>query len=134
VERVVLIAGAIAMAGMPPLSGFAGKLLILQAARDHMATVWPVILVTSLLMILGFAAAGSTLFWKAHASARDPETGLIVIKPSGVLFEELTPENMVVVDADGNVVEAVLGAEAAHPRGGPSVGRGFPGDGHDLGP
>ncbi|MFN7599692.1 MAG: proton-conducting transporter membrane subunit, partial [Cereibacter sp.] len=68
----LFFAGAIAMAGMPPLSGFAGKLLILQAARDHMATVWPVILVTSLLMILGFAAAGSTLFWKAHASARDP--------------------------------------------------------------
>lgn len=45
-----------------------------------------------------------------NASARDPETGLIVIKPSGVLFEELTPENMVVVDAGGNVIEAVLGA------------------------
>ena len=45
-----------------------------------------------------------------NASARDPETGLIVIKPSGVLFEELTPENMVVVDSDGKVVEATLGA------------------------
>jgi multicomponent K+:H+ antiporter subunit D len=55
---------------MPPLSGFVGKLLILQAARDHAATVWPVILATSLLMILGFAAAGSTLFWKAHATPR----------------------------------------------------------------
>lgn len=41
-----------------------------------------------------------------NASARDPETGLIVIKPSGVLFDELTPENMIVVDADGNVVES----------------------------
>jgi L-ribulose-5-phosphate 4-epimerase len=42
-------------------------------------------------------------------SGRDLETGLVVIKPSGVLFEELTPENMVVVDLDGNIVEATLG-------------------------
>jgi multicomponent K+:H+ antiporter subunit D len=65
----LFFAGAIAMAGMPPLSGFIGKLLILDAARGHVGTVWPVILTTSLLMILGFAAAGSTLFWKAQATA-----------------------------------------------------------------
>ncbi len=40
-----------------------------------------------------------------NLSARDPETNLIVIKPSGVKFEDLTPENMVVVDIDGRVVE-----------------------------
>jgi L-ribulose-5-phosphate 4-epimerase len=44
-----------------------------------------------------------------NVSGRDPDTGLVVIKPSGVLFEELTPENMAVVDLDGNVVEATLG-------------------------
>ena len=36
-----------------------------------------------------------------NVSARDPESGLIVIKPSGIKFEDLTPENMVVVDPDG---------------------------------
>jgi len=41
-----------------------------------------------------------------NVSARDPETGLVVIKPSGVKFEDLTPENMVVVDLDGKIVEA----------------------------
>lgn len=41
-----------------------------------------------------------------NISARDPETGLVVIKPSGLRFEELTPENMVIVDADGRVIEA----------------------------
>ena len=41
-----------------------------------------------------------------NVSARDPETGLVVIKPSGIKFEDLTPENMVVVDLDGNIVEA----------------------------
>jgi L-ribulose-5-phosphate 4-epimerase len=40
-----------------------------------------------------------------NISARDPETGLVVIKPSGVRFEDLTPENMVVVDLDGKIVE-----------------------------
>ncbi|WP_368188558.1 class II aldolase/adducin family protein [Aestuariibius sp. HNIBRBA575] len=40
-----------------------------------------------------------------NVSGRDPETGLIVIKPSGVKFSKLTPETMVVVDIDGNVIE-----------------------------
>jgi L-ribulose-5-phosphate 4-epimerase len=40
-----------------------------------------------------------------NISARDPERGLVVIKPSGVKFADLTPENMVVVDLDGQVVE-----------------------------
>lgn len=40
-----------------------------------------------------------------NVSARDPESGLVVIKPSGIRYEGLTPENMVVVDLDGRVVE-----------------------------
>lgn len=43
-----------------------------------------------------------------NISARDPASGLIVIKPSGVRFRDLTPENMVIVDAQGNVVEGAL--------------------------
>src|SRR5512134_6508 len=43
-----------------------------------------------------------------NVSGRDPETGLVVIKPSGVSFEELTPAHMVVVDMDGHVVEGNL--------------------------
>lgn len=41
-----------------------------------------------------------------NVSARDPETGLVVIKPSGIKFRDLRPENMVIVDVDGKVVEA----------------------------
>ena len=40
-----------------------------------------------------------------NVSARDPQSGLVVIKPSGVKFPDLTPENMVIVDLDGKVVE-----------------------------
>jgi len=56
---------AISMVGMPPLAGFIGKLLILDAGRasSHMASVWPVILMTSLLLIIGFARTGIKLFW-----------------------------------------------------------------------
>ena len=43
-----------------------------------------------------------------NVSARDPETGLVVIKPSGVRYEHLRPEHHVVVDLDGNIVEGDL--------------------------
>ncbi|HEX7541323.1 MAG TPA: L-ribulose-5-phosphate 4-epimerase [Anaerolineales bacterium] len=40
-----------------------------------------------------------------NVSGRDPKTGLVVIKPSGIRYEALTPEDMVVVDLEGKVVE-----------------------------
>jgi L-ribulose-5-phosphate 4-epimerase len=43
-----------------------------------------------------------------NLSGRDSESGLVVIKPSGVPYDELTPENMVVVNLDGKVVEGKL--------------------------
>ncbi|MFN4281098.1 MAG: monovalent cation/H+ antiporter subunit D [Alphaproteobacteria bacterium] len=72
---------AVAMAGMPPLSGFIGKLLILDATREATATganllgwnvmgwSWAVILGTTLIALVGFARAGSVLFWKSAATA-----------------------------------------------------------------
>ena len=68
---------AIAMTGLPPLSGFLGKLLILDAARsaDLMWWVWGVILVGSLIAVVGFSRAGSQIFWKAHQSTPEPAEG-----------------------------------------------------------
>jgi L-ribulose-5-phosphate 4-epimerase len=40
-----------------------------------------------------------------NVSARDPETGRVVIKASGILYEDLGPEHMLVVDMNGKVVE-----------------------------
>lgn len=40
-----------------------------------------------------------------NISGRDAATGYVVIKPSGLTFDELGPETMVVVDADARVVE-----------------------------
>ncbi|PQO22892.1 monovalent cation/H+ antiporter subunit D [Rhodobacteraceae bacterium WD3A24] len=87
-------AAAIAMAGLPPLSGFLGKLLVLDAARGaaQVWTVWAVILATSLLAVVGFARAGSTLFWKPHALPAEepapqaaPATTLPFVATGGVL-------------------------------------------------
>ena len=60
---------AIAMAGLPPLSGFAGKILILEALRPAPAWgwLWALLLATSLIVVIGFARAGTTLFWKSEA-------------------------------------------------------------------
>lgn len=65
--------GAIAMAGLPPLSGFLSKLLVLDASytSDGMVWIWVVVLSSSLISILGFARAGSVIFWKAHSVASE---------------------------------------------------------------
>jgi len=43
-----------------------------------------------------------------NVSARDPETGYIAIKPSGLRYEELRPEHMVIVDLDGKRIDGNL--------------------------
>ena len=48
---------------------------------------------------------GLVVFTWGNASELDRESGLFVIKPSGVDYEDLSPESMVVCDLDGNVVE-----------------------------
>ena len=60
---------AIAMVGLPPLSGFIGKLMVLSAGFSSPLAVWiwAVVLGTSLIGIVGFARAGSNVFWKAKA-------------------------------------------------------------------
>ena len=67
---VLFFATAIAVAGMPPLSGFLGKLLILQARWDHAALIWPVVLTTSLIAMVGLSRLGSELYWKGATPER----------------------------------------------------------------
>jgi L-ribulose-5-phosphate 4-epimerase len=43
-----------------------------------------------------------------NVSGRDPKTDLVVIKPSGYRYEDMTPTDMVVVDMGGKVVEGHL--------------------------
>ena len=48
---------------------------------------------------------GLVTFTWGNVSGIDREKGLFVIKPSGVDYDKLTPEDMVVVDLEGNKVE-----------------------------
>lgn len=83
----VFMVAAIAMTGLPPLSGFVGKLMILNAAFDAGPDfwVWTVVLVSSLISIVGFSRAGSVLFWKAQSDgAPVPEPGRAA--PSALSF------------------------------------------------
>ena len=51
---------------------------------------------------------GLVLYTFGNASGVDREQGLVVIKPSGVDYDELRPEHMVVTDLDGKIVEGTL--------------------------
>jgi L-ribulose-5-phosphate 4-epimerase len=51
---------------------------------------------------------GLTAWTSGNVSGRDAASGLVVIKPSGVLYDELTPEKMVVVDPTGKRIEGEL--------------------------
>ncbi len=51
---------------------------------------------------------GLVLFTFGNASGIARDQGLVVIKPSGVPYSEMTPEHMVVTDLDGNIVEGKL--------------------------
>ncbi len=79
--------GAIAMAGLPPLSGFLGKLLVMRAAYDtnFVVWIWAVVLGASLISLVGFARAGSVLFWKAHSVAA-PENTPAMPRPAALSY------------------------------------------------
>ena len=51
---------------------------------------------------------GLVVYTWGNVSGIDREKGLVVIKPSGVEYEQLTPEKLVVLDLDGNIVEGKL--------------------------
>ena len=53
-------------------------------------------------------SAGLVAWTSGNISGRVPGTDLIVIKPSGVAYPDLTPESMVVCDLNGEVVEGTL--------------------------
>jgi multicomponent K+:H+ antiporter subunit D len=58
--------GAVGIAGLPPLAGFAAKVYILQSAFAHPSAAWifAVVLGTGLLVVVALSRAGSALFWR----------------------------------------------------------------------
>lgn len=129
VGSVFMILG-IAMTGMPPLSGFFGKIMILNAALAHpwFMTILLVVLVASLLMIIAVARAGSMIFYsveKPEADAPSPAlnqpafvaiVGLMLISPLMVIFAhpmaEMTQQAAAQIYDASTYIEAVLQAQA----------------------
>ncbi|MDQ3060837.1 MAG: monovalent cation/H+ antiporter subunit D [Pseudomonadota bacterium] len=62
---LMTLLGAASVAGLPPLPGFLGKLMILQSATGTpaQAWVWSVVLIAGFLTLIGLARAGAILFW-----------------------------------------------------------------------
>lgn len=87
IVSAMFFTAAIAMAGLPPLSGFLGKLLVLQASfsTDAMVWVFVVVLVSSLVNVVGFSRAGSILFWKAKA-VPSPDGATVPSQPSALSY------------------------------------------------
>jgi multicomponent K+:H+ antiporter subunit D len=122
--------GAVAVIGLPPLSGFLGKALILDAAlpAPAMPWVWAVVLASGLLGLLALSRAGITMFWAVDAEqAMHPESirparafmpaaGLIaVVVLISVLAGPLTEFTADTADQlldPGGYIRAVLGGGA----------------------
>src|SRR5262249_62025522 len=78
----------------PPMSALAAPLKVL---RDQVAALHAELV-----------RYGLVVWTAGNVSGRVPGHELLVIKPSGVSYDELTPESMIVCDLDGNVVEGDL--------------------------
>ena len=51
---------------------------------------------------------GIVIYTFGNVSGIDRDAGVVAIKPSGVSYDEMTPDDMVIVDLDGNLVEGKL--------------------------
>ncbi len=73
---------AVLVSGMPPLSGYLGKWMLLQAALEQPGTAWvyAVILTAGLLTIVALARSGSLLFYRATAA--EPGAAAVGVAPA----------------------------------------------------
>jgi len=67
IPAVLYLIAAVSVIGLPPLSGFIGKLTLLShTPQAHIGLVWSVILVSSLMVLIGLSRAGTQLFWRVE--------------------------------------------------------------------
>jgi len=128
---VLFLIAAVGIVGLPPLSGFLGKVLILQAflVGPAMAGVFAAVLVGGLGLLVALGRAGSTLFWKqgfeprpvraAGAQTLVPAAGLIlataVLAAAAGPIAQWTGRAAAEAQETGGYIESVLGAREAHP-------------------
>jgi multicomponent K+:H+ antiporter subunit D len=101
----LFLVAAIAAVGLPPLSGFIGKVMILHSASRfaEQVWVWPALLTSSLVIMIAFSRAGSTFFW--HVSDKEAVVDLEVRgKQIAAIFILLSATALMTVFADSILV------------------------------
>jgi len=70
---LMLLLAAASVAGLPPLPGFIGKLMLLEASAQHAwsPAIWAVVLIVGFLTLVGLARAGAILFWNTREDTDD---------------------------------------------------------------
>jgi len=124
---LLFFAGAIAVVGLPPLSGFLGKVWVLQASlmTPHVVVVWVAILLTSVLALVALSRAGSLIFWKGEEADDEervpratafellPVFGLLACLILYTLFSGPAAELCMMIAegllSPGDYIEAVMG-------------------------
>jgi multicomponent K+:H+ antiporter subunit D len=68
-----MLLAAASAAGLPPLPGFIGKLMLLEASSAHtwQVAVWVTVLAVGFLTLIGLARAGSIMFWHVRHDLPD---------------------------------------------------------------
>lgn len=131
---LLFFAAAVAVIGLPPLSGFVAKLALLQAVPSPW--YWTLVLVTGLLVLIGLSRAGTSVFWRAEggraggpdeaSGAATPEglrwLAVLVLLAAGPLLAVLGAPLLAVTDAAAHqwarpalYIDAVLGPAGARP-------------------
>ncbi|PPC77842.1 monovalent cation/H+ antiporter subunit D [Pokkaliibacter plantistimulans] len=86
---VGFVVAALALIGMPPFSGFIGKLMILQATAglEGKVWLWPCLLLSSLIILVAMSRAGTTLFWRINGEHRSTsKSGVLQLAGVSVLL------------------------------------------------
>lgn len=123
---VLFLILAVVLVGLPPLSGFIGKMMLLQATPD--AIFWILLLLASLLSLIAFSRAGSTVFWRQQKDAFAERMAvadlipllllllctLVMVLLAGPLAETARGIAVQLLDSQG-YVDAVLGSGRALP-------------------
>lgn len=110
---VLFFVGAISVAGLPPFSGFLGKVMLLQAASpgNGALALWPVVLIGGLGMVVTLSRAGSTVFWRNDGAVletpAEPADALRLLATFGLLL------GSVVLVVAAQPVQAYVQATAA---------------------
>ena len=117
----LFFAGAIAVVGLPPLSGFIGKVALMQAVPAPV--YWLLLLGGGLIALIGLSRAGSTLFWRATGDGEERSldgprlaatVALLATTPALAIWGEPVLEACLAVAGQwaqpGLYIDAVLGA------------------------